>query len=133
MSKDDFNELRQSFDVQDPFMTTGHQIVKMRRGNRETPDWAKNKQEIQKVLLLAFPKMRANATQRIRAGRWVRALYLYYNTNMTQSQVAEEMGVSPKTVNNVLYRASLVAKGKRTDKPNISRGLPVGRPKKRKT
>lgn len=130
-SQDTFDQLRQSFDGQDPFMTKGHQIVKVRQGNRKTPPWVKDDAKIKQILLQSFPKMATDPKQRERAGRWARVFYLYFRAGMTQSHVAEEMGVTIKTATNIITRLKAAAKGFRTDRPNIKRGLrPLGRPRK---
>ena len=131
MPNPDFQELRGHFDGNDTFMTHGHQIIKVRQGNRKTPNWVKDDAKIQQILLQSFPKMATDSKQRERAGRWVRAFYLYFRAGMTQSNVAEEMGITVKTAVNIITRIKAAAKGFRTDKPNVKRGLrPRGRPKK---
>lgn len=115
-SQDTFGELRHShFDGSDPFMTGGHQIIKIRRIKREPPEWTKNDEAIQTLLLRSFPKLKKNARQRERAARWVRFIHLYYRMGMTHGQVAAEMHISTNDVRHLRYRISNVSKGKRAD------------------
>jgi len=112
MTKEDaYNELRQTFDGQDPFMTKGHQIIKVRRGNRKTPDWAKNENELRKLLLHSFPYMATNKKQRVRAGRWARIINLYFRLQMTHGQIASEMMMSYCAVESAIRNIKRAAKG----------------------
>jgi transposase-like protein len=130
-ARDTFGELRGTFDSSDPFMTGGHQIIKTREGKRKIPLWVKDQKFIQNLLLRSFPKLATSPTQRSRAARWARVIYLYYRANMTASQVASEMKIDIKTVYNTLGRAKTAAKGNRTSKPKIKLGIrPRGRPRK---
>lgn len=130
-ARDTFTELRGAFDSSDPFMTKGHQIIKLREGRKKVPAWVKDQKFIQSLLLRSFPKLLISPTERLRAARWARVLYLYYRTNMTASQVAHEMKIDQKTVYNTLARAKAAAKGNQTGRPRVKLGIrPRGRPRK---
>ena len=127
---DTFRELRGRFDGRDPFMTRGHQIIKMRRGNHEIPEWVKDAEKFRKILLRSFPKMATNKRQRAGAGRWVRLVYLYYNLNMTTGQVAVEMKMSIPSVKFTLVCIRRVSKGIRANGTGKIGERPRGRPRK---
>lgn len=129
-TQDTFEQLRKSFDGSDPFMTQGHQIIKMRRGNRTTPEWVKNNKKIQELLLRSFPKMKTNKTQRMRAGRWARIIHLYFKMKMTYGQVAAELGVTPKRIADFILRIHRASKGRRTDNRGLLGVRKQGRPRK---
>src|SRR6266480_1444919 len=52
----------------------GFQIKRIRREERDTPEWAKTSEGIQKILLTAFPKLHEKPLQRKRAGRWAQVI-----------------------------------------------------------
>lgn len=116
MSKQEaFEELRGQFDGQDPFMTTGHQIITVRRGTHKIPDWTKDKTRIQKLLLRSFPKMMVDSKQREQAGRWARVIHLYFRMQMTSGQVAEEMELPKKKIYDIILRIQRVSHGRRAN------------------
>lgn len=115
-TQDTFGELRhQHFDGSDPFMTGGHQIIKTRRIKRVQPEWTKSDEEIKKVLLRSFPKLKTNARQRAGAARWTRFIHLYYRMGMTKGQVAAEMGTTTVNVANIRNRMRRVFNGQRAN------------------
>lgn len=128
-TRDTFQELRGSFDGQDPFMTQGHQIIKMRRSDRATPEWAKSNKRIQEILLRSFPKLRTDPVQRGRAARWALVIQLYYRVHMTRSEVAAQMKSRQKVVNRLIENINLAAKGLKTNGKGAFTGRPAGRPK----
>lgn len=109
---EDLKKLRGKMDSNDPFLAGGHQIVKARTREKEIPAWANNNVETQKLLLRAFPKLRINNSQRKSAGRWGAVISMFYRMNWTYSQIAEELGTTPKAIERILYRIKGVAKGK---------------------
>lgn len=125
--RDTFLELRGKFDGQDPFMTGGHQIIKLRTGDRVIPEWTKSDKKIQAILLRSFPKLRTDPKQRVSAARWATIIQLYYRMQMTQGQVAAQMKLRPKVVGRLIENITFTVKhGSR------SRGRPkkiVGVPK----
>lgn len=140
----DMNKLRRRMDGDDGFMNA-HQIKKIRTREREVPAWTLNDEEVRKVLLRAFPGLRhnrtpvnkragrsrqANRSLAQRAGRWTRILHLYYRVQMSNSQVAKEMGETLNAIKMTLKSIRRVARGRRAN--NIAPlGLrPRGRPKK---
>jgi hypothetical protein len=132
-SRDTFEQLRKSFDGSDPFMTHGHQILKIRRSSRSVPKWTKNDKSIQEVVLRAFPKMATDPKQRGRAGRWIRVIHLYYRMKMTKTQVAAELCISPDMIHDILVRIRRVQAGVRSDNRGKHGVVPRGRPKKSRT
>ena len=108
----DLKKLRGSLDGNDKFIQ-GYQIGKPRTYARKIPTWARNKTEIRKILLRAFPKLNTSSTQRAAAGRWSRAIYLYFSLGYTRKQTAAEMGLTQKATQRILDRISLVFKGLR--------------------
>jgi len=130
MPNPEFAELRGYLDGQDTFMTGGHQIIKMRRGNRVTPEWAKSRKTLQKILTRSFPQLRKNPRQRARAARWASVIQLYYRMHMTRGQVAEQMKLGQKTVNRLIENISRAAKGLKTSGGGVYSSRPAGRPKK---
>lgn len=130
-SQDTFAQLRQHFDGQDVFMTGGHQIIKTRRDDREVPAWAKSNKQIQTILLRSFPLLKTDPRQRVSAARWAVIIQLFFRMQMTRSQVVAQTKLSENTVRRLIQHIRCAANGKRTDRPNIPRGVrPRGRPKK---
>lgn len=112
-------------------MTGGHQIIVPYEGKkRSVPGWVNDKKEVQKILLRAFPKMATDVRQRERAGRWARLIYLYFQANLSDSQVASEMGLTVGQVKKLLNSIRRVAAGKRSNNGEIRGVRPRGRPRK---
>lgn len=107
-----FDELKKLIDGNDPFMTNGHQILKIRGRKRICPEWAKHDKQVRGLLKLVFPKLETNPKQRARAGRWVRIVHLYFRKNLTCSAVAEEMGEKTGTIRSMLKAIQNAAKGR---------------------
>lgn len=90
----------------------GFQIKRFRTGYRKnTPEWAKTYEGVQKVLLTAFPKLHTHVGQRKRAARWAQVIYLYYFKDFSESQIAEELNTKTKTINNVILCFTYVSRG----------------------
>jgi hypothetical protein len=129
-NSDTFKELRGYLDGQDTFMTGGHQVIKPRQSNRETPDWATSNNKIQVILLRSFPKLRTNLTQRKGAARWAEIIQLYYRMHVSKRQIAEQLKLNYNTVRMLVRNISRAAKGKKANGvANTNR--PTGRPKKK--
>jgi hypothetical protein len=127
----DMAKLRRKMDGDDGFMA-GHQIKKIRTREREIPEWTLSDEQVQKVLLRAFPGFRKNPNVAKRAGRWVRIIHLYYRVQMSNSQVAKEMGESLNAVKMTLKGIRRVAKGRRASNTGELGLRPRGRPRKNK-
>jgi DNA-directed RNA polymerase specialized sigma24 family protein len=112
--KKDMAKLRRRIDGDDNFMSA-HQIKKIRTRERDIPAWTLNNKEVQKVLLRAFPNLQNSRRMAARAGRWMRLIHLYYRVQMSNSQVAKEMGVNLNTVKMALKAIRRVARGRRAD------------------
>ncbi len=125
MSDPLFRELRGFLDGNDSFMT-GHQVIKMRQGNRETPIWATSNKRIQEILLHSFPKLKSSSDQRAGAARWALFIQLYFRHHMTRKQTAEQMGISLITAQSLARNIRRAAAGKWTNgkKPGGKRGRP---------
>ena len=102
--------LRQVFGEYTPFT-----MKRIRRKQKEVPDWALSRAGVQKVLLTAFPKLHTSPRQRARAGRWALVIYLYFQSCYSYSEVAEEMREKPRTVECLIRSIKRVAGGRRAD------------------
>jgi hypothetical protein len=111
---DTFGQLRRFIDSNDPFMTRGHKIRKLREGKdsgRKRPEWPFSDEAVRQVVSRSFPKPNEKTSHRKGAARWLRVINLYYKMNMTQGQVAEEMGLTRKTVIRILQHLDKVSEG----------------------
>ncbi len=126
--KKDMQKLRRKMDGDDGFMSA-HQIKKIRTRERDIPAWALNDAEVRKVLLRAFPGLHKNQTEARRAGRWTRLIHLYYRVQMSNSQVAKEMGERLNSIKMTLKSIRRVARGRRADNTAALGLKPRGRPK----
>jgi hypothetical protein len=77
---------------------SGFQIKHIRQEEKDVPDWAKKNEEIQKILLTAFPNLHVNQKQRQKAGRWAQIIRLHFLLGWSYSEVAEELNVKPNVV-----------------------------------
>lgn len=116
--------------VDDSFVGGGHQIVKPRQYKKTIPAWANNNDEIRKIVIRSFPKWDSDDKQRTRAARWVRVIQLYFRMGYTYVQAAEEMGLFPKQIKDIICRVRRVSVGKRANGTGLLGGRP-GRPKTR--
>jgi len=112
--KQDFQRFRNRFDGSDLFFR-GNTIHKRREKIHAVPEWAKHDSQVRGLLQKSFPALDTNDLQRERAGRWMRIILLYFRLGKTRNQVAAEMELSPKTVDNLVFRIQLAAQGLRTD------------------
>lgn len=108
MPADTMRGLRTIMDGRDGFMS-GHQILKVRRREKKTPEWVLNDDEVRKLLRKVFPKLDSDLTQRRRAGRWIRVIQLYFRSGKSRQETAEEMGEKNGTI-HTLTRSILRAK-----------------------
>jgi hypothetical protein len=114
--------------VDGTFVGGGHQVVKARRQERKTPEWANNDGKIREFVTRAFPKLFTSARQQEGARRWVRVVYLYFRMGYTETQTAEEMGLTLSQAKGIIISLRRAAKGlwaKGTGKHGVRR---VGRP-----
>ena len=110
MPADTMRGLRSVFDGKDGFMT-GHQILKVRRPKRKTPEWTRTQTGIQQILLKAFPKLKTDESQRQRAGRWARVIQLYFLSAKSYRETAEEMGEKTRTIEMLIRSIHRTVKG----------------------
>src|SRR5579863_3596510 len=101
MNPDILSGLRSVFDGKDNFMSA-HRILKVRRHKRIVPEWVFNDKKIKEVLLKSFPKLREDETQRIRAGRWMRVIQLYFRSQKSYRETAEELGEKTRTIEMII-------------------------------
>lgn len=121
-----FRELRENyFDGSEPFMTGGHQILKIRRGvQKQIPTWANDDKAIKKFLLRSFPKLQTNDRQRRSAARWVRIIHLHFRAGWTRGDIAEELHLSLDSVRSAIRNIKRAASGIRArgTGPNLGVG-----------
>jgi hypothetical protein len=98
-----------------PNFIGSHQILKVRRRSRRSPQWVFNDDKIKKLLVLSFPKLLTDPEQRKRAGRWAQVIQLYFKMKKSRRETAEEMGESVETVRNIIKRIRRVSIGKPAD------------------
>jgi hypothetical protein len=110
-TSDTFEQLRSSFDGQDPFMTRGHQILRPRvlRQSDRNPELTDNR-EVREILARTFPNLRKGRAAEKRAARWMGVIQMYFRMCMTSGQVADEMRIKRKTVENTVASIRRVVK-----------------------
>jgi hypothetical protein len=115
----------------DSFMKGGHQIINSNRARvgpkRKDADWAKSDKQVQKLLLRVFPKMAADEKQRMRAGRWLRVIQLYYRSGYSYGDAAIEIGINKKVVSDILCRISRALRGRPCSGKKKLRKLEIAR------
>ena len=126
--KKDMAKLRKRMDGDDSFMSA-HQIKKIRTRERVIPLWTLNDKEVQRVVSISFPDWRKNRVSKARAGRWTRIIHLYYRMQLSNSQVAKEMGMTINATKMALKIIRRVASGRSANNTGL-RGRRVGRPPK---
>lgn len=121
MSRGAFSELRTKLDSNDSFVTGGHRIMKTAGATRHAarmktvPVWALDDEKIKELIRRCFP----NPSQRNRAARMVRIIYLYYRAGTTAALIAEELKMSVGAVEESLRRIN-----KTMSRPIKPRGRP---------
>ncbi len=78
---------------------------------KEIPPWVLLKEEIQKVLLTAFPKLQTDPKHRRRAGRWAQVINLYYLQGMTAEEVAQELNETRLVIKRLIISISRISRG----------------------
>jgi hypothetical protein len=132
LAYDSFAELRQYFESNDPFMYKGHRISKKLQRERDVPSWTLNNSQTKKVLLRSFPNLLGDPKQRIRAGRWLRVIDLFFRQNWSQTDVAAELKMSYDSVHTLLRNIRRAGDGLRCDGTG-KLSLKKGRPRRGKT
>ena len=130
MSK--FTKLRKKMDGNDPFATSGHQIVKVRSSKtKKIPKWADDVVQIRQIILRSVPKLATDSKQRTGAARWALMIQLYYKMNYTHSQIVAELNEQPdgkvvtlSGVRSIIRSIKRVAEGRRADGTGM-----LGKPK----
>lgn len=124
--KDRFEYLRKRFDGDDRFMKA-HEIKKARGlySRRTAPDWTASDKSIQEVLLRAFPKLSTSEAQRKKAGRWLRAIYLFYRMRLPRKTAMKELGMNTDTWKALIRSIRRAAKGLRADGSGKRANAPI--------
>ena len=118
------SSLRDVLDAKDNFMT-GHEVRSTARHyEKVVPALLESDAGIQKVVARIYPRWRTD--QRIRAGRCIRIIYLYYRSPMTGRQCATELNMSYRLFSVYVTQIKRACDGRRMD------GSGAYRPKRRK-
>jgi len=118
--------------VDGTFIRGGHQVVKARSYARKTPDWANSDVKVREFITRAFPKLSDDPRQQEAARRWVQVVQLYFRVGYTNTQTAEEMGLTIGQVRRTIQSLQRAAEGlwaKGTGKHGVR---PRGRPRIKK-
>ena len=106
----DMARLRNTVDGSEGFME-GHQITKVATKERVVPEWAMSNKEVQRILLMAFPKLATNPRQRKSAAIYTRIIYLYWRMKLPVTIVGREMGMDKVTLDRKIQILNRLAKG----------------------
>jgi hypothetical protein len=90
----------------------GFQIHNARREERLIPEWAQTPEGMQKILLTAFPKLKTDSSQRKRAARWARVMWLYFCVGLPYSEVAYDLGENPRIIEHIIQAIIRTSEGK---------------------
>jgi len=114
----DHARLRTKMDSNDQFLKGGFGIKTIRSLEREIPEWTANNEEVQKVITLAFPRMKRGKVKRYKnknAQRWASIIHLYYRMGLPQQIVAKELRISEHKLKRTLQSINRTKSGLRTD------------------
>lgn len=117
----DLEQLREKFDGSDFFMSSGHQIIKIRSQARKIPERMQTIEGMKEVLEESFPNWKTNIKQRQRLSRWLSVAYLSYRVGLSQTQVAAETRLQPDTVKSILKRLRRVSMGIRANNTGLKK------------
>lgn len=107
--KKEFSKTLADFDSRD---LKGFQITHSGSGcEKQIPPWAYLKEDLQKILLTAFPKLETNASHRRRAGRWAQVINMYYLQGMTAEEVAQQLNETRFVIKRLIVSISRISKG----------------------
>lgn len=109
-STDEMSALRKKVDGSDRFMEA-HQIMKVATKDRVVPEWALNDKAVQRILLLAFPKLKTCPRQHARAGIYVRIIHLYWRMKLPLPVVAKEMKLTEMLTKRKILAITRLAGG----------------------
>ena len=87
------------------------QIQKVRSIERDIPEWAMSDAGVQRILFIAFPKLKDNPRQRAGAGVWVRVINLYYRMQLPRQVVAKELDITKEDLNHIIQHISFAQQG----------------------
>ena len=132
MANSTLRELRKHFESDDPFMSSGHQIIKPLRRRKKKPTWVSDNERIQQILLRSFPNLQTNPTQRFRAGRWALLIHLYFQEGRSRGYISEEMKWSYEGVNGAIRSIKRAALGFRPNGQGRFSNF-KGRPRKKRS
>ncbi len=109
VGKKEFSKTLANFDSRD---MKGFQVTESGTGcSKEIPTWVHMKEEVQKILLTAFPKLHTNASHRKRAGRWAQVINMYYLQGMTAEEVAQQLNETRIVIKRLIISISRISKG----------------------
>jgi hypothetical protein len=111
--------LADTVDLKDQFIK-GHNVrARARQSEKDIPALLQSNAGIQKVISRVYPRWKTD--QRVQAGRCARIIYLYYRSNMTGRQCADELGLTYRVFINKVAQIKRAANGERMDGKGIYR------------
>lgn len=114
LRKESLASFRTVLDGNDSFVM-GHGTYVTRQHKKKIPTALKTEAGVKNLLSKMFPHMATDSKQRFRAGQWARVIQLHYKFHYSERMTAEEMGVSPKTVNCIKTRIWRAIQERRLD------------------
>jgi len=129
--RDTLPRLRASLDGKDTFVSGGHGVINTAGATLHAermsriPVWALDDERIRQLINLRFPRSKADPGQRKLASRMVRVIHLYYRVGATTAVVAEELKMTVKAVESLLYRINQAMKRslKPSNRPRKGEGI----------
>jgi len=119
-TRSDEDLLRQIVDGNESFLERAS-TMKIREIDRDIPDWALNDSRVREILLCSFPKLNTDDSQRVKAARWFRIIYLYYRMRLPRQIVAKELRLSEESLNYFIQSISWASAGLYRGKPRKKR------------
>lgn len=107
-----YSELSGIVDSNDRFIR-GSQLLKTSR-KRRIPTWVYDDKKVKELLLLVFPKLLTDPTQRKRAARWMQVIQLHYRCEKSIRETSEEMQEKIGTILTITRSISRASKGQPT-------------------
>jgi hypothetical protein len=92
----DYAQVRQYLDGDEPFVTDGFQIVKDRREVRRHSEiftWMSNDAEVKRFIFSIFPRCETSKYQRASARLWTTVIVLYFRMRLAASAVAAQINI----------------------------------------
>ena len=97
--------------LKEVFGVDGFQVhhTPYRREKKKTPEWAIKDENLRTILLVAFPRLHINASQRKSAARWAQVIQLFYRQGWTETEVADEMLETVCSIRHLVFRIRKLA------------------------